>query len=244
MVDMPTPATPRLAATVLLLRDDPFEVLMVRRVARAADAFSAALVFPGGVVDREDHDADWGDLVDGADALGDEERALRIAACRETFEEVGILLTDRVTASCPEAGQGFAALVRASGVRLALDRLVHFGHWITPAIAPRRFDTHFYLCRVPEGAEAVCDGHETVALEWLSPHAALDRAEAREGGMPFPTRMNLRRLSESICVEEALAAARARPRFTVEPQTSRCDERLVVTIPAEAGYGVTEDVRG
>jgi 8-oxo-dGTP pyrophosphatase MutT (NUDIX family) len=237
------PAIPRLSATVLLVRDDPFEVLMVRRSTRRSDAFSAALVFPGGVVDPEDEARSWIDLAHGGDDLPDRERALRVAACRETFEEAGILLADDAIGACPAAGQTFPAFVQAAGARLRLDRLVHFAHWITPSSAPRRFDTHFYLCRAPDGAEAMCDGSETVALEWVSPRLLLDRAAAKTEHVVFPTRMNLRRLAESADVDGALAAARARPRFTVEPRTERRGDTLVVVIPAEAGYGVTEDVR-
>ncbi len=244
MTEATLPATPRLAATVLLVRDDPFEVLMVRRATRRIDAFSAAMVFPGGVVDAGDHAETWIDLVDGAHDLAGHERALRIAACRETFEESGILLSDRgMTDGLPGSGLSFEVVVRWAGVRLSLGELVHFGHWITPRIAPRRFDTHFYLCRAPAGAVAVCDGRETVAVEWLSPHVLLAHAAAGQGRIPFVTRMNLLRLAECADVDGALATARARPRFTVEPQTIRRGDTTVVTIPAEAGYGVTEDVR-
>jgi 8-oxo-dGTP pyrophosphatase MutT (NUDIX family) len=244
MTGQPAPAVPRLAATILLLRDDPFEVLMVRRAARQSDQFSSALVFPGGVVDPEDRDAAWRDHVDGTDALNEEECALRIAGCRETFEEAGILLACDPkgfgpAAGAPINGGDFLSLIRASGARLQLAEFVHFAHWITPEMAPRRFDTHFFLCRAPDGADAACDGRETVAIEWVSPGKILRRTGA--GTVPFPTRVNLMRLAESRDVAGALAAARARPRFTVLPQPVRQDGRLTVVIPAEAGYGVTED---
>ncbi|HEY0271193.1 MAG TPA: NUDIX hydrolase [Sphingomonas sp.] len=241
-----TPVPPRLAATLLLVRDDPFEVLMVRRAARRDDLFSSALVFPGGVVDPEDRDAAWLDRIEGAEDLSDEERALRIAGCRECFEEVGILLAREARGLCPPldaapGGRDFRALVAAARGRLRLQDLAHFAHWITPEMAPRRFDTHFFLCRAPEGVEAVCDGRETVALEWVAPGALLARPAAEAGSIPFPTRLNLMRLAESGDVERALAAARARPRFTVRPRPVRRDGKLVITIPVEAGYGVTED---
>jgi 8-oxo-dGTP pyrophosphatase MutT (NUDIX family) len=240
------PATLRLAATMLLLRDDPFEVLMVRRSERHGDQFSSALVFPGGVVDPEDRDVAWLDHVEGAEGLSDEERALRIAGCRETFEEAGILLARDAQGACPVpgaaiGGQSFHALIRALDARLVLDDFAHFAHWITPEMAPRRFDTHFFLCRAPDGAEAVCDGQETVALEWGEPAELLRRANAGETHIVFPTRVNLMRLAESRDVASALAAARARPRFTVLPQPVRHESGLTVVIPAEAGYGVTED---
>lgn len=240
-----TPAIPRLAATVLLVRDDPFQVLMVRRTARRIDAFSSALVFPGGVVDPEDRSAGWLDHVDGADGLAEEERALRVAACRETFEEAGLLLAraPREAVPAPARGEapGFPDLVRAAGVRLPLQDLVHFAHWITPEMAPRRFDTHFYLCRAPDGAEAVCDGHEAVSLEWVSPRDLLARTDAGGGHIVFPTRVNLTRLAESEDVAAALAAARARERFTVRPNHELRDGRLRISIPPEAGYALTEE---
>jgi 8-oxo-dGTP pyrophosphatase MutT (NUDIX family) len=236
-----TPTEPRLSATVLLVRDDPFAVLMVRRGVRREDQFSSALVFPGGVVDPEDRAAAWLDHAEGAEGLSAEERALRIAAARETFEETGILLaTGAVDVPAGDA-RDFRELIRAAGLRLPLQDFVHFAHWITPEPIPRRFDTHFFLCRAPEGAEAICDGQETVAAEWVSPGEAVKRFGDPERRMVFPTRVNLMRLAESRDVAGALTAARARARFTVVPQPARRDGRATVVIPAEAGYGVTED---
>jgi 8-oxo-dGTP pyrophosphatase MutT (NUDIX family) len=245
----PIPATPRLAATVLILRDDPLRVLMVRRTARQNDAFSSALVFPGGVVDPGDRSEAWLDRLDGADGLSAEDRAVRIAGIRETFEEAGIILADRTDpdiipgAPCASSDKDFMAYCRANMLRLPLQQLIHFAHWITPEANPRRFDTHFFLCRMPPDAEAVCDGQETVSLEWAAPTDLLDRAAAEPGSIPFPTRMNLKRLAESSSVAEALAAAATRTRFTVRPRAERRDGRTVILIPAEAGYGVTEDWR-
>jgi hypothetical protein len=120
-------------------------------------------------------------------------------------------------------------------IRLDLNGFVHFGHWITPEMSPRRFDTHFYLCAAPAGIEAVCDGQETVSLEWVAPSAP-------SGALLFPTQVNLKRLAESDSVRAALGAARARPRFTVRPTPQRRDGKLVVFIPEEAGYGVTSSL--
>jgi hypothetical protein len=81
----PRPVEPRVAATILVLRDDPFEVLMVRR--HNSGMFASALVFPGGVIEDADRDPAWLDLVNDGDLFDDDARALRIAAYRETFEE-------------------------------------------------------------------------------------------------------------------------------------------------------------
>lgn len=66
---------PRRAASLILLRDAPLEVLMLRRNPRASFA-PDFWVFPGGMVDEED----------GGD--------FRVTAVRETFEETGITLGD------------------------------------------------------------------------------------------------------------------------------------------------------
>ncbi|MET0371125.1 MAG: NUDIX hydrolase [Sphingobium sp.] len=234
---------PRPAATILVLRDDPFEVLMVRR--HGNGMFASALVFPGGLVDPGDRDERWTSLVSGAGGLEAEERALRIAAYRETFEESALLLArDPSGRSVPCPGDGdmaFIDIVAASGGTLPLDDLVRFGHWITPEGAPKRFDTHFFLARAPEGQDAICDGGETVALEWVTPRDVLARAADGDLSILFPTRMNLKRLAESETVADALAAARARPLFTVMPKPERLPDGIVVRIPAEAGYGETEN---
>jgi 8-oxo-dGTP pyrophosphatase MutT (NUDIX family) len=233
----------RPAATILLLRDDPLEVLMVRR--NDAAFFASALVFPGGLVEAEDGSEAWLPHVTGGEGLNAEERALRIAAIRETFEEAAILIADDVAdrhlpAAAADAA-AFRALVAGSGGRLDLSRVQHFGHWVTPEGSPKRFDTHFFLARAPAGQEAICDGGETVSLEWVRPVDALARADAGERSILFPTRMNLRRLAESPDVDHAIAAAAARPRFTVRPRVEKRPDGMAVIIPEEAGYGVTED---
>jgi 8-oxo-dGTP pyrophosphatase MutT (NUDIX family) len=230
----------REAATVLLVRDAPFEVLMVERHAEAH--YAAALVFPGGTVDADDASPDWLPHVTGAEGLSEGERALRIAAYRETFEEVALLLTagQARSATPADGSKSFLEVVRASGGVLALDQMLPFGHWVTPAVTPKRFDTHFYLHQVPAGLEAVCDGGETVRLEWTAPKTALALAEAGERAILFPTRMNLTRLAESADAQSALNAARARPVFTVRPEVERSENGVLLRIPAEAGYGITE----
>jgi 8-oxo-dGTP pyrophosphatase MutT (NUDIX family) len=238
------PPVPRLAATMLLLRDDPFEVLMVKR--RKNGSFASALVFPGGAVDPEDGHPAWLPHLVGHEGLSDEQRALRIAACREAFEESSILVAARRnggTLQCPgtSTGLSFLDIIRRAEARLDLAGITPFGHWITPEIAPKRFDTHFFLARAPEGQVAVCDGKETVDLEWVNPDDALARAAAGERAILFPTRMNIKRLAESSDTASALSSARGRAPYTVRPRIEKRGEGRVVVIPVEAGYGETED---
>jgi 8-oxo-dGTP pyrophosphatase MutT (NUDIX family) len=250
MTDRPPPATPRPAATLLLLRDGVagLEVLMTSRHEEAEFA-SGALVFPGGKVDPVDrtlanHCADRA-MLDEADLV------LRIAAIRETFEECGILLA-RVggvllsgAALATLLGRhgtsdaGFAALVAAAGLELATDDLVPYAHWITPIDQPKRFDTHFFLAPAAPDQIAVHDGREAVAAVWVTPSAALSRADEGRFKLVFATRMNLLKLARSKTVVDAVAAARAAPIVTVTPIIEKTDAGPFIRIPEAADYGVT-----
>ena len=260
----PAPTIPRPAATVLLVRDRPaFEVLMVRRV-HEIDSFAGALVFPGGKIDPADADPAWADHAHGWDApdgtdRGEEDRRLRIAGLREAFEESGVLLA-RDRAGVPwraveaaatlrariAAGEmSFLEMVQALEVRVDLDALTVFAHWITPPFAPKRFDTWFFIATAPEDQFAVSDGYETVDAEWIEPQRALDLAKAGERKIVFPTQMNLRRVATAGGVERAIAEARARPPVIVQPVVEIRDGERYLTLPLEAGYGeVAEPMAG
>lgn len=234
---------PRLAATMVLVRDDPFEVLMVRRHAKAV--FASALVFPGGAVDADDYSDEWMPLLATGADLPATERALRIAGIRETFEETALLLAtcedDTPVTQQERTDARFIDIVRGSGGLLHLDDVEHFGHWVTPEAAPRRFDTHFLLAQAPDGQHAIPDGAETVELEWASPTEVIERAKTDAQSIMFPTLLNLMRLAESTDSATALAAAQGRLRFTVLPVVeTREDGTTMLVIPPEAGYEITE----
>lgn len=234
------PAVPRLAATVLLLRDDPFEVLMVKRSAQGF--FPSALVFPGGVVDDDDWADHWRIRADGYDDLDGQERAVRIAGLRECWEEAALLAAHgdfSVDGHAP-GNTPLPRLMDQLGARFDLGEIAHFAHWVTPEQAPRRWDTHFLVARGPTGQNARCDGSETVGVEWIAPAKAIALGDAGAREVLFSTRANLLRLAQSGSVDEAIAAARVRPRFPVHPQAERRPDGIRVFIPREAGYPVSE----
>ena len=88
------PAPLRPAATVLLLRDSAagIEVLMTRRSATASFA-PGAYVFPGGHIDEADEAAKR--IATRRPTQSRVQRTQAIAAIREAFEELGILLAHR-----------------------------------------------------------------------------------------------------------------------------------------------------
>ena len=245
------------AATLLLLRDGPtgLEVFMVVRH-HQIDFASGALVFPGGKLAAGDSRPQVRALCDGAGPLDDAELALRVAAMREAFEESGVLLAreaggdlvggrhlltlegDRTRLDKGDLAIG--DFLARENLRLACDLLQPYAHWITPKMMPKRFDTHFYLAAAPADHVAIHDGSEGVDSVWINPADALAEAEAGTRTIIFPTRMNLEMLAQSPSVEAAMAAARARRRVTVEPQVETRDGTMYLTLPADAGYSITE----
>ncbi|MBI4514152.1 MAG: MBL fold metallo-hydrolase [Gemmatimonadetes bacterium] len=87
------PVEPRPAAAVILGRDSGRgpEVLLVRRRTDLLFA-GGAYVFPGGTLDPEDSDPLWREHSIGWEAHGADVAPFAVAACRELFEEAGVLL--------------------------------------------------------------------------------------------------------------------------------------------------------
>jgi 8-oxo-dGTP pyrophosphatase MutT (NUDIX family) len=230
------PPNARPAATVVVLRDGETgpEVFMVRR--HQGTAFmGGAHVFPGGRVDAGDADADetWCDGVAHAraqlaDLSATEAAAYHVAAARELFEEAGVLLArggDRRFVSLAGADHGrfrtareavhagttsLRSLVEGAQLRLALDALVLFAHWVTPPIDTRQFDTRFFMTRVPPDQTPAHDDTETIHSAWIRPADAIAQAQRGDIVLPPPTWTTMRELERFGSVDAALEWARRR----------------------------------
>jgi len=245
-----------LAATVLMLRDTEAgpEVFMIKRHQEMGFA-AGALVFPGGRLDEADGDERRIQLCAGGETLRAAERAMRVCAIRETFEESGVLLAH--VGDAPDLVSGERArdlqqryrdnlnagetsiweMAAAENLKLACASLTPFAHWITPEFRPLRFDTRFYLAVAPEGQEPTPDGVETMTSFWTTPAHALAGGRAGRWDLMMPTRLNLERLGRSASVAEALATARGSKVVTVTPWIERRADGAVLRIPDHAGYG-------
>ena len=236
-----TAVEPRLAATVLLVRDDPFEVLLVKR--SAVGSFPSRQVFPGGVVEQQDMHDKWRALCCGTDGLDATDLAYRMAGLRECWEEAGLLcLASKPPLQLPPAGSdgGFHSWAEQHGACIDFSGMADFAHWITPPSAPKRWDTRFLLARAPERGDLQCDGIETVHAEWVEPARALERDARYGSGLLFSTKANLQLLARAASVDEALEAARSRVMVPITPLAERANGRVRISIPEDAGYPVSE----
>ena len=203
----------RPAATVLLLRDTPdgLQVLMTRRSMTASFA-PGAYVFPGGGIDAADAQA-HGQALRRA-TQSDLRLTQAIAAIRESFEELGILLAQRADGTAATAEDiaaldrsgPFAAQCAARGLTLTADGVFVFAHWITDRDLPRRFDVPFLVARMPEGQTPVADEAEQFEPVWISPAQALAQHAAGNFFIIFPTIRTLQRLQAFATVDAVLTA--------------------------------------
>ena len=240
----PAPLLP--AATVLLLRDGEscVEVLMTRRSATASFA-PGAYVFPGGGIDAADA------LAHGQSTRRTSQSDLHltqaIAAIRESFEELGILLARRAGGSHANDADiakldrrlPFAAQCQAQGLRLAADELYVLAHWVTDRDLPKRFDVPFLVARMPAGQQAVADESEQFEPVWLSPAQALARHAAGQLFMLFPTIRTLERLRSYTSVDAVLAdcAKNEEPLWTSCPRAGLLQGRQARFMEHESAFG-------
>jgi 8-oxo-dGTP pyrophosphatase MutT (NUDIX family) len=162
------------------------------------------------------------------------------AAVRETFEECGVLLAAPDARLDPGLDPGpegavadltdpsweadrkglvareltLATVLRRRGLVLRSDLLAPWSRWCTPAFEPRRYDTWFFLARLPAGQRArELGGEADHAAWWL----AADAVSGADGGtdqagspaMMPPTVVTVEEVAAAPDVAGLLATPRA-----------------------------------
>lgn len=270
-------SVPRNAATVLLLREvhGRTEVLMVRRHANLA--FMGGLwVFPGGVLSPADASPEaralvadagnfscdrmrtvQGELLPAQECLG-----LAIAACRETFEEIGVLLTRHEDGRpCdPEVAARlhierkrvveqpglFLSLLARERLHPDVGRLIYWAHWITPSGAPRRYDTRFFVVAAPRSQSVTVDAGEidgtgeSVESAWMPPADLIAAAQRSEMAIANPTLCNLHELQAALVqhgsLDELLKRETARTVVPILPKMVRDSGVSTIVLPWDPDY--------
>ena len=217
------PVTPRPSATVLVIRGrEPWELLLVHRPG-GSDFAGGAYVFPGGTVHAGD--MGWGDEI-------------RMAAVREVFEEVGILLARRGDAfarqaesdavrSIVQGGKSFGEALRELRLEPALDGLVIFARWITPVQLRRRFDTRFFLTHLPPGQEVRPQEGEVADWLWTTPRGALTNPDIT---LVYATRSVLESVAQDVdATDLVMRASRLKEVPIVEPKMVQTESGWEIT---------------
>jgi 8-oxo-dGTP pyrophosphatase MutT (NUDIX family) len=213
------PVRPRDAATLILIKpvDETPHVLMGRRHG-GHNFMPGKWVFPGGRIDRSDFAAPFAtDLRPevaarlAMTAPPARARALALAAVRETFEEVGLLLA---LPAKPRPGTGPWRDFLALGALPDLAALDFVARAVTPAVSPKRFDARFFMARADRliSLDRAADCGELDEIAWVG------LEEALELDLPSVTRFVLKeiplRLADPARPAPALRFARGRQQLT------------------------------
>jgi 8-oxo-dGTP pyrophosphatase MutT (NUDIX family) len=250
-----TPAEPRDAATVVLMRpgESGPELYLLRR--QTSMAFAGGMcVFPGGGVDPRDFDSAvawsgpepsvWAGQLRTSEEMA---RALVCAAVRETFEESGVLLAGPsavevvadTTADDWEADRralearelALTELLDRRGLVLRSDLLGAWTAWCTPEFEPRRFRTWFFVATLPPGQRTRDVSSESSSVTWMPAIAACDAADADELAMMPPTYVTCLEVGQYADPEAVLAAASGRDLTMFTPAVEDDGNAAAMSVP-------------
>ncbi len=256
-----TPAEPRDAATVVLLRPGTggSEVYLLRR--QTSMAFAGGMcVFPGGGVDARDFDDELVDRglwsgpspTEWAERLGCDEpkaRALVCAAVRETFEESGVLLAgpsadevvadttgedweaDRVALESREVS--LTAFLEKRSLVLRTDLLGAWSGWLTPVFEPRRYRTWFFVARLPEGQVTRDVSTESASVTWTGALEAVEQVEQQQILMLPPTWLTCLEVAQHADPDAVLVEAHGRHVEMYMPEVVSDGDDFILSTPPE-----------
>jgi len=210
---------PRHASTVVLVRPNEqggFEILLTRRPEQMR-FLGGFYVFPGGTVHASDYAPQALERCRGLSG-GEAQKVLGgghsvevalghwVAAVRELFEEVGVLLCDTEAGNPLQIEDGEAherieqkrqaivnnrldmgGFLESENLFCDLSRTIYFDHWVTPEIYPMRFDTRFYLAAMPAHQRPLRRSEEVTDAVWMTPGEALTRNHRRDFPLIPPT---------------------------------------------------------
>lgn len=186
---------PRPASTVVLM--DSKERIYLTKRPRTMKFLGGYYVFPGGAVEKADYLTNPDYLVGNA-KISSCDTAYYVAAAREIFEEVGILLAkkrdgrmlhldDKVARTyrkmLTRGEMTFLQLLEKENLCLFLNSLTYFGTQITPAESEYRFKTRFFFTNLPIGQSPVPCQHEIAEAFWITPEQALN--SVKDGSLPM-----------------------------------------------------------
>lgn len=253
------------SASVVLLRDSAqgLQVLLLRRH-QASNVLGGAYVFPGGKLDQADQSpALLAQLSQDVATLhqrlaepalsADRAAGLFVAAIREAFEECRILLGQngghtpdlQALQNALASGQSWSQATQSLSLQLHTDTLVPWTRWITPrqaSVTSKRFDTRFFITRVPEGQTAEHDNFEATETLWTTPREALIRYWDHQIELAPPQIMGLVQLARHTDTHSALAEAQSRQPPVVEPEPFDQDGVRTICYPGDPRHSVPHAV--
>lgn len=123
-----------------------------------------------------------------------------------------------------------------AGLVLDPHGLVEISRWITPEIAPKRFDTWFFATIASADAAVRVDGAEIAGHRWLAPVDALRAHHEHAVRLAPPTFVTVTWLAEFKRTADALRELPARMPVPFRPHIHRGEAGACMLYPGDAGY--------
>ncbi|WP_026923498.1 NUDIX domain-containing protein [Glycomyces arizonensis] len=206
------PAEPERAAAVVLLREAPLRVFLLRHTAK--EPFGAAARGPLETVRER-----W-----AAGLENDGDRRVRTGRYgfpggRHKPDDADVAMT------------GVREVEEETGAMVALQRA--WSRWITPEYEPVRFDAWIYVATLAEGFQPRIRVREPEYATWIGP----EQAVCQYGGqMSMQEATTLAELARYSTVGEVFAAAEQRDMSPILPRLNTNDDHPRLILPGEDGY--------
>jgi 8-oxo-dGTP pyrophosphatase MutT (NUDIX family) len=176
-------------------------------------------------------------LLQDSSLPGEKALGFFIAAIRETFEEAGILLGGKTTGNfvsfhdekvlkrfndyrgeLNSSQITLAEIIRKENIFLFPDTLIPYAHWITPEFEKKRFNTRFFLAKLPLGQTPLADAMELTESLWVTPQEALKMHSVQKIILMPPTLKTIEELSAFRNIDELFSAAKTKIIYPILPQ--------------------------
>ena len=203
-------AIPKPASTVVLL-DGNERVYMTKRP-ETMKFLGGHYVFPGGALEQNDKLID-NDFIINQKQNNSFHPSYYVAAARELYEEIGVLLCNRIDEKKLQIDKeknlryrrqllkgelSFIELLKQEQLYFNVSSLTYFGNFVTPEKSPIRFDTRFFLAYLPEGQKPNPDTHEIEEGLWITPEEALSANNDNRMPMVLPTITTLKAINNFL----------------------------------------------
>ncbi|PRY60912.1 hypothetical protein [Glycomyces artemisiae] len=214
------PAEPERAAVVVLLREAPLRVFLLRHAAKEPFGLPAIgrADLPGATARER-----WAHLdVDASferSGTGPRGSLYGFPGGRHKPDDPDVAMT------------GVRAVEEETGAMVALQRA--WARWVTPEYEPVRFDTWIYVATLAEGFQPRIRVREPEYATWIGP----EQAVCQYGGqMSMPEATVLAELSRYSTVGEVFAAAEQREMAPILPRVSLREGEARLVLPGEEDY--------
>ncbi len=180
-------------------------------------------------------------------------RGFFIAAIRETFEETGIIFGGKTSGYFISLNNEYTlqrfnhyrqelsasqitltGIAQKENILLFPDALIPYAHWITPEFEKKRFNTFFFLAKLPTGQTPLADAMELTESLWVTPQKALEMHRKKEIILMPPTLKTVEELSAFRNINELFSATQKKIIYPILPQLAD----NILKLPHDPEYSI------